>query len=113
MKFKHELKTAGIGFAVAFIILQLVFYKENPLTILKITAGLFWLFTIPGMAILLFWREKIGNAALLVMGTVLGMAVVGIASYYLGIVGLNIKYSGIILPILVTATALTFSLKKH
>jgi hypothetical protein len=113
LKFKQELTTLGIAFAIAYIILQAVFYRESALNVLKLAAGMFWLFTIPGVAILWFWKEKISPAAMAAMGTVLGMAVVGIASYYFGVLGLDLKYSGIILPIIVVGTALAISLKKH
>jgi hypothetical protein len=113
LRFKQEITALGISFAVAFIILAAVFYKESAFVVLRLAAGIFWLFTIPGMAILWWWREKISPAAIVVMGTVLGMAVVGIASYYLGVLGVNIKYSGIILPIIIVGTALAISLKKH
>ncbi|MFH1182171.1 MAG: hypothetical protein V1702_04390 [Candidatus Woesearchaeota archaeon] len=112
MKFKQELITLGIAFAVAFIILQVTFYRESALTVLRLAAGLFWLFTIPGMAILWWWKEKISPAAMVVMGTILGMAVVGIASYYLGVLGLNLRYSAIILPIVIIGVTTIISLKK-
>jgi hypothetical protein len=112
LKFKHELVTLGIAFVVSAIIFQIVFYNESPLTVLRLTGGLFWLFTIPGMAILLQWKERVSAPAMVVMGTILGMAVVGIGSYYLGLIGLNIKYSAVILPIIFVALAITAELAK-
>ena len=113
LRFKQELIALGMAFAAIFIILQAVFYRENAAVVLRLAAGIFWLFTIPGAAILLPWKEKISPAAMAAMGTVLGMAVVGIASYYLGVLGVDIKYSGVILPIIVVVAALAISLKKH
>jgi hypothetical protein len=112
LRFKQELTTFGAAFIAATMILWIAFYKESPLTVIKVAAGIIWLFTLPGMAILWRWKDKLNSAALAILGTILGMAVVGIGSYYLGLVGINIKYSGIFLPIAVIAISAAISYWK-
>ncbi|MCP3682780.1 MAG: hypothetical protein GY861_08835 [bacterium] len=109
---KKELINLGIAFVSALIIVQIVFYKEGVLNVLKIVVMFFWMLVIPGNVIMLYWKEKLGFLERFIIGTVLGAAVFGIVSYYVALVGLHVKYHWFVLPIVLIALGLFISRKK-
>lgn len=105
---KKELQYIGLLFLTALAIFKIAFYKETFIVLFRNVLSLFWLFALPGYFMMLYWKEKIGFVERLIIGTALSAAVTGISSYYLGLMGLNIKYHAIVLPIaliLIGATA--------
>ena len=59
-----------------------------------------------------YWRSDLDFLERLVIGTALGLGVVGSASYYLGLIGLNIKYQIVPVPLLLILLGLFLSLRK-
>ena len=95
---KKESKYIGIILAAALIITQAIYYKENFVVVLKITASLFWLFAVPGYFATLYWHDRLEFAERFVVGILLSASIIGIFSYYIGLIGLNMKYHAFILP---------------
>lgn len=108
---KREAGFVAIAFIAATIIFKIAYYKEGLGEVVKTTASLFWLFVIPGYALTLYWREKLGFVERIIAGTVAAMAVSGITSYYLGLAGLKIQNQTILLPAAVIALSLAISSK--
>ena len=79
-------------------------------------AALYWLFVIPGYAMMLHWRNRLGLAERMAMGTVAAIALTGIASYYIGLAGLKLQNQTLILPLAIIAASflayLKFSARK-
>ncbi|MDP3766160.1 MAG: hypothetical protein Q8R04_06625 [Nanoarchaeota archaeon] len=100
---KDDLKWVGILFLLALIIFKIVYFKENLIVLLRYAISLFWLFVLPGYFIMLYWREKLDFTERIVVGTASSAAIIGILSYYIGLMGLNIKYHGILMPIVIIA----------
>lgn len=98
-KIKSEIIYIGILFVVGLIIFKIAFYKENFLIILRTVFGFFWLFILPGFFIMYYWHEKLDFVGRFVIGIALGVALIGISSYYLGLLGLHLKYHAIVLPL--------------
>lgn len=98
-------------FLVLYIIFQIVFYKQNFMTVLKTVISLFWVFILPGYFLMLYWHKKIGLLERLVAGTLLSAALIGITSYYVGIAGLNVNFHSIILPPMLIAIGFLVNLK--
>ena len=94
-----ELKIIGILFLTALAIFKIAFFNESILVVLRAVFSVFWLFLIPGYFIMLYWNEKLDLTERIIVGMLLSAAILGIFSYYLGLIGLDIKYSTIILPI--------------
>jgi len=111
-KLKKELGYMGILFILTILIFKIVFFKENLVVIFRTVLSTFWMFIIPGYFILFYWREKLNFTERLIIGIALSAAVIGISSYYLGIVGLNIKYHTIILPSILILTGILVNVKK-
>ncbi|MBI4143325.1 hypothetical protein HY487_00410 [Candidatus Woesearchaeota archaeon] len=109
---KEESKYVGILFIAALIIFKIIYFKENFVALLKITASLFWLFAIPGYFAMLYWREKLEFAERFVIGVLLSAAIIGIFSYYFGLIGLNMKYHAFILPPVIIIIGFMAAMKK-
>ena len=109
---KNELKYTGLLILLALIIFKIAFYKENLIIVIRTVLSLFWLFVIPGYFIMLYWKENLGFIERIIIGIALSASVVGIFSYYHGIIGLNIKFHAIIFPILLILIGLTINLRK-
>ncbi len=93
-------------------IMKSVFYRQDFITTTRTALSLFWMLTLPGYALLCYWKEKLGFMERIVIGTAAGAAVTAIASYYLGIAGLHVKYHGIVLPISMLAVAAIITKRK-
>ncbi len=95
---KKELLYVGIALIGLIVILKVAFYKESLFVVLKMALSLFWLFIVPGYFLMLFWKERLDFVSRFVLGTALCFAVMGILSYYAGLLGLHIKYHVWIFP---------------
>lgn len=96
---KKELKYLGLLFLLALIIFKTAFFKENLTVLFRTVISLFWLFVLPGYVIMLYWKEQLEFFERFIIGVALSAAIIGIFSYYLGLIGLNIKYHTILLPL--------------
>ena len=85
---------------IIFIGMKIVFSKETILNLLKIEITLSYLFILPGFLLLqVFWKEQFTQLEKLIIGSILGISIVGIASYYLGLFVIHVKYHYIIIPL--------------
>ena len=73
---------------------------ESFLIVLRTVFAFFWMFILPGFYLMYYWHEKLSFLERFIVGIAVSASVIGISSYYLGLAGLNIKYHGILLPIL-------------
>ena len=108
---KKDLKCLGIAFILLAISLKIAFYNETPVTILRTAIAFFWLFILPGFAVMLYWK-KLGFLTRLLISIPLSASVLGTASYYLGLIGFNINYHTIILPAAMIIVGLIISFKQ-
>lgn len=97
-KFLEELKSLGISFIVVLIIFKGVFFKEALSVLVPAVFILFWMFFLPGWALLLAWQEKLGFLERMIIGGLAGAGVMGLLGYYLGIVGIHAKVQPWLLP---------------
>lgn len=95
---KKEMKFVAAVFVAAVVILKIAYYKESILEVVRTAAALFWLFALPGYALMLYWSGKLGFLERIVLGTAAAMALSGIAGYYLGLAGLKLQHQTLILP---------------
>ena len=99
-KLKKEICIIGILLILFILVFKIIFFKENLMVVFRTVLSIFWMFIIPGYFILFYWREKLNFTERLIIGIASSAAVIGIFSYYLGIIGINIKYHTIILPLI-------------
>ncbi|MAG15626.1 hypothetical protein CMO88_01040 [Candidatus Woesearchaeota archaeon] len=95
---KSEIIKLSLMLVVLAVVMKIVFYKQDLISTTRTALALFWMFALPGYAMLYYWKEKLDFAERIVIGTAAAAAVVSIASYYLGLIGLQVKYHGIVLP---------------
>lgn len=95
---KKELLYILIIFFIVMAIFKIAFFKESFAVILRMVSSLFWIFVLPGYFMMLYWRGSLELIERLVIGIVIAAALAGILSYYLGLIGLNIRYHAALLP---------------
>ena len=115
-KIKQEAAWLAAAFAVLFIIIYIAYRDESIIVVARTAAAIYWLFIIPGYAVMFHWGAHLGFIERIVAGTVAAMVVVGVASYYLGLMGLKLQNQTLILPAAVIvisfALAARFSARK-
>ncbi len=107
-----ELKYIGILFLLAIVMFKIAFFNESLAVLIRTILSLFWLFALPGYFIMLYWKEKLGFMERFIIGIALSAGIIGIFSYYLGLIGLNIKYHTIVLPVVLILIGITVNLRK-
>jgi len=111
-KLKSEIIKLLLLLLAVAVIIKLVFYKQDIFTTTRTALSLFWMFALPGYALMYYWKERMDFGERIVIGTAAAAAVTAIASYYLGLVGLHVKYHGIILPLAMLAVAAIIMKRK-
>ncbi|MEK6943342.1 MAG: hypothetical protein AABX00_04735 [Nanoarchaeota archaeon] len=111
-KLKKESAYLAITFAAFLMIFKIAFYNESAFNAVKITASIFWMFVLPGFLIMFYWHENLEFIERLVIGTALGLGIMGSASYYLGLIGLNINHQTILLPLSFIVIGLLTSIRS-
>ena len=109
---KKELMHIGLLFVLMIILFKIAFFKENFIVLLRNVLSLFWLFVLPGYFIMFYWNEKLNFMERFVIGIAVSAALIGISSYYLGLIGLNIKYHAVLLPSILILIGLAVNLRK-
>ena len=109
---RKELQHLGILLLVLLIIFKIIFFNDDLFVIIKMVLSLFWLFILPGYFAIFYWHDKLDFIERLVIGAALSAAIIGGTSYYLGLAGLNIKYHGILLPLIIIAVSWIIIMKK-
>ena len=107
-----EIKYLGILFLLALIIFKIAFFKENIVVLIRTVVSLFLLFALPGYFIMLYWKEKIDFLERFVVGISLSAAIIGIFSYYTGLLGLDIKYHMFLLPVVLILIGIIINIRK-
>ena len=107
-----ELKYVGLLFIIVIITFKIAFFKENIISLIRSVLSLFWLFVLPGYFLMLYWKEKLEFTERFIIGIVLSAAIIGIFSYYLGLIGLNIKYHTILLPLILILIGVIINFRK-
>lgn len=101
MKFEIEKMTDVhkllISYVIGVVIFQIVFFMENFLVVIRTVSVLFWIFVIPGFAITYLW--KLNFIERFALSVAISSALMGITSYYLGLAGLHVTISSIVLPV--------------
>ena len=109
---KKESLYFGILLTVLLIIFKISFYNDSFVVLARSVLSIFWLFIIPGYFGMLFWHEKLDFVQRIIIGTALAAGLIGTISYYLGLIGLNIKYHMLLLPLLIITLGFSLSMMK-
>lgn len=114
-KLKKEFAYIGIVLLLLLLSLKIAFYKESILVLIRTSISLFWIFILPGFTIMYYWNDKLDFLERLVIGVALGAAIIGISSYYIGLIGISLRYHLVILPslLILTGVFLLFVRKKY
>lgn len=108
---KKEAVYLGIVFLLALIIFKIAFYKESSTIVFRTVLSLLWLFALPGYCIMLYWGDRLEFIERLVIGIFVSAATTGVFSYYIGLMGFNVKYHAVLLPVLIIIAGLLLAMK--
>ncbi|MCH8004060.1 MAG: hypothetical protein IH934_05520 [Nanoarchaeota archaeon] len=61
---------------------------------------------------MLYWKGTLGFIERFIIGVALSAALIGIFSYYLGLLGLNINYQVIVLPLILILFGVIINIRK-
>ena len=103
---KQEGKTLGIVLASLIVVYQLLYFKENIFTVILNVLVAAWITVIPGYCALWYWRRDIDLLERMIFGAIIGIALIGVLSYFSGLFGLHVKYHGYVFPPLIIAVGL-------
>ncbi len=109
-----DLKLLGISFLAISTIYKIAFFNETVANTILLTAGIYWLLIIPAFGIT-YLIEEIDFLERCTLSIPLSAALIGISSYYLGILGVPVKTSAFYAPavfIAISAALVYFKLKK-
>lgn len=109
---KKELAYIGLLFLIAIAIFKIAFFKEDFIILFRTIFSFFWLFVLPGYFVMLYWKGRLEFLERFVIGVALSAAIIGVFSYYLGLIGLNIKYHTIALPLFLILIGIVLDLRK-
>ena len=109
---RSEFKSLIGTFVVVAAVLKIAYNNEGMADVLRVSASLFWLFIMPGYFLTLYWKESLGFLERIIMGSIAAIAVVGIISYYLGLVGLKLQNQTILLPLAIIVFSFATCLKS-
>ena len=112
---KKDLMYFGILFLSAVIVFKAIYFREDFLVVLRMVASLFWLFALPGYFMTFYWAEKLDFTERFIAGFALAAGIIGVFSYYIGLMGLNIKYHIFFLPpsIIIIGVLVAFLKKEN
>ena len=111
-KIQKELIYIGISMIFFVAVFKIIFYNDSIFVAARLVASLFWAFAIPGYFIMLYWNERLELKERFVIGIAVAAAITGITSYYLGLIGINIKWHGVALPLVISAVGIWFGFGK-
>lgn len=111
-KLKGEGLYLLIAVAAGIVLMKIAFYNESLMSVIRVVLSFFFVFVIPGYSIMLYWIDKLGFAERIIFGTVMGIAVIGASSYYLGLIGWNVNSQHIALPLMFIALGIALGWKR-
>lgn len=101
-----------ISYLIAITIFKIGFYKESFFSLARILFSFYWLFVIPGIFITYTFSTRMKFIERFFIGFGIGAAIIGLISYYAGLIGFHVKYHGFLLPLIVVGVAIIIILKK-
>ncbi len=111
-----EVKREGIYVLGCFLVLvavfKILFFKESLLVVLRTVFSLFWLFVIPGFMLMYYWADKLDFVERLIIGSVMGFAIMSVIGYNLGLIGVRMGIQLFVVPLICIAIG-AFVLKKR
>lgn len=92
-----EVKKIALSFVVFVLLFKIIFFKEGLLTVFKSVASVYWIFILPSIG-LTYIFHNIHFVERFVISIAIGASILGVSSYYVGLLGVHIKYSVMLLP---------------
>ena len=109
---KKELLAILVIFTAAFLAFRIIFIAEDFFVVLRSVMAIFWLFVIPGYAAMFYWNKALKFYERIIIGIGVGSVLLGLMSYYTGLLGLHAKYHALALPSFIIIISILINMKK-
>ncbi len=109
-----EFEKIVLSIIVGTLIIRIIFFAESWVVVLKICMMIYGMFILPGIGMTYLLKE-ISFFERLALSVAISAAMLGTSAYYLGILGVHVKYSAVALPvffIIVSLAIMHIELKK-
>ena len=106
---KKELMMMAVLFILTLLAFKAVFLQEDFFVVFRAVTAIFWILVVPGFAVMSYWQEELKFYERLIIGIGIGTVLTGLLSYYAGLMGLNIKYHMILLPLAIVLAGLAIA----
>ena len=107
---RKDFEKIGMILLGVIIVFKILFHKESLFVILKLVLSFTWLIILPGFSLMYYWKLKFVERFLIGIG--LGTVCFGGLSYWLGLIGVHIKYHIVVLPIVLVLIGWFVCIKK-
>ena len=97
-------------FLYSLILLTIVFYNEPFFSILRYAFSLSIMTYVPGYFLTKKLLEQ--DDQRLLFGSMISLTIIGVTTYYLGLIGVNVHISSFMLPTLLVTTGIIIEWKK-
>ena len=112
----HEATLFITGYLIILLVYQAAFYHTPLSTTLRIITSFFLVFVIPGYLVMLFFKNHLDALERFIIGILVGILLIPFFSYYLGLIGLHIKYHHLVIPpllVIILSISYYFYLQKN
>ncbi|MBU4246008.1 hypothetical protein L6303_03680 [archaeon] len=106
-----EFEKIILSIVLGTLIIRIIFFDEGWAVVLKICMMIYGMFILPGIGITYLLKD-INFFERLALSVAISAALLGTSAYYLGILGVHVKYSAIALPVFFSIISLTIMLKE-
>lgn len=112
-KLVRELAYLAAVFFVCLIMMRLIFSRDSILVIVKLLSALFWMFVLPGYSLTFWCHRNLDFLTRVVVGVGISAALMAVGGYYLGLLGLHVRYHGIVIPVFLILCGISTNIILH
>ena len=106
-----EFEKIILSIVLGTVIIRIIFIDESWVVVLKICMMIYGMFILPGIGITYLLKD-LNFFERLALSVAISAALLGTSAYYLGILGVHVKYSAVALPVFFIIVSLAIMYKE-
>lgn len=95
-----------------WVLFKIAFAQTGILALTRTVVALAWMFLLPGYCLMLSWRHQLSLLERITLGIGIQVAMLGILSYYLVLLGWSLQNHGFILPFASIAVGIALEIRQ-
>lgn len=111
LKALNEWEKLGLSFAISLLVFRIVFFNESSILVVRSAFAAYWVLVLPGIGATYLFRG-LAFIERLAVSVPISAALIGISSYYLGLLGVHVKYSVISMPVIFISVSMYLMLRE-